>query len=44
MVEMGSRKERLPSFALQAMLVAILMPAVVYSMNLRSPTPAELLV
>lgn len=35
---------RIPGMALQLMLAGILLPAVIYSYNLKNPTPAELLV
>ena len=43
-IRVGGTRYQIPTLALGAMLVAILAPTVMYSTNLRGPTPAELLI
>ena len=43
-IRVWGQEVALGSFALLLMLIAILLPTVMYSLNLREPTPAELLV
>jgi hypothetical protein len=43
-VKVGNQEIALGGFALLLMLAAIIVPPVMYSVNLRNPTPAELLV
>lgn len=44
LVKVGSTKYSLPNVALLLMMVAIILPAVNYSLWLKNPTPSELLV
>ena len=44
LLKIGSTQYSLPNVALLFMLIGVLMPSVIYSTNLRTPTPAELLV
>lgn len=44
LVKIGSTQYSLPNIALLFMLAGVLIPSVIYSVNLKDPTPAELLV
>ena len=44
LVKIGSTQYSLPNIALLLMLAGVLIPSVIYSINLKNPTPAELLV
>jgi hypothetical protein len=44
LVKIGNTQYSLPNVALLFMLAGILIPSVVYSLNLKDPTPAELLI
>ena len=44
LLKIGGTQYSLPNVALLFMLMGVLMPSVIYSVNLRTPTPAELLI
>lgn len=44
LIGIGKTKYSLPTIALGMMLIGVLLPSVMYSINLRNPTPAELLI